>query len=278
MLELAHPVRHLAFSPAGDLAVASGQDVWLVAGERPVKLPIGDDVECVAFRDARTLAIAGKTRGISIVEFGIELGGKPRVTRIEMECGWHTMLWSPDGKYIVGGQYEPWVSVIDVEARAELRVLDPDEFDDSGRTAMLFAGATLYTTAYNKLVRWRFADVIAGKAKCRMPKTGVTGHAHLLDLVAMPDGVLVALAEVEGHEAYLQKFAPTGEKLGKRVAVDASTWRLAALGDSIVVSDSEGTRILDGDLLDDTISEVRALAAHGNRLAIGGSALRVIQR
>jgi len=270
------PVRALAFSPAGDLAVASGSDVHLVAGERVVKVGLGDEVTGVAFRDARTLAVASKER-LSI----IELGGKPRITRIEHACTWHTMVWSSDGKYIAGGQYEPFVDIIDVEARRELRVLDPDEFDDEGRTAVLFVNATLVTTAYNKLVRWRFADVIAGKAKCRMPKTGVTGHAHLFEIVPLADGSLMALVDSE-DKSTLQRFAPTGEKMGKQQPIDRA-FRLAVSGDELVLAgETTWLAALDGTTLctlDETLPDPQALAVLGDRIAIGGErGLRVVSR
>ena len=281
MLSLDHPVTDLVFSPAGDLAIASGPHVWLApASGGTVRLSAGnkdDGVECVAFRDARTLTIACKESGIRIVE----LAGKPRVTKprlttIATTCYWHTMLWSPDGKYIVG-QYEPWVSVIDVDARSELRVLDPDEFDDSGRTAMVFAGATLYTTAYNKLVRWRWADVLANKAKCRMPKTGVTGHAHLIDLVQLADGSLMALADVESHERYLQRFAPTGERMGKKIEVPSRTVRIASIGEQLVLVPYDGAPgicTLDGTIereLEVDVGDLSAIAVHGDKVAFGGA-------
>jgi hypothetical protein len=262
-------VTSLAFSPVGDLAVGQGTDVHLVAGDRTVKLAIGDEVTCVAFRDARTLAVAGKRRGLSI----IALGGMPRVTRIRHECAWHMMLWSPDGKYIVGGQYEPWVTVIDVEAERELRTLDPDEFDDSGRTALAFAGDTLYSTAYNKLVRWRWADVLAGKARCRT-KHGVTGHAHVMDLAQLPDGSMMALVDHEEQHTHLHRFAPTGDKVGRRIETDRA-FRVAVAGDALVLAgetawlaDLAGKKLRD---LDCDVGEVREIATYRDRIAIGGT-------
>jgi hypothetical protein len=273
-------VEDLAFSPAGDLAIASERHVWLATASGTVRLSAGNGederVECVAFRDARTLAIACRESGLRIVELG---GHKPRVTHIATECRWHTMVWSQDGKYIVGGQYEPFVSVIDLEAREELRRLDPGEFDDEGRTAVLFAGATLFTTAYNKLVRWRWADVVSNKAKCRMPKTGVSGHAHLLDLAQLADGTLVALVDAEGDERYLQRFAPTGEQLGAKIEVAATAVRIAAAGDELLVMPYDGdldVRALDGRPRRALACEVGdkvaiAISADGARVAVGGS-------
>lgn len=279
-VQLASRVEDLAFSPAGDLAIASGTCVWLAtAAGATARLAAGssddDIVECVAFRDARTLAIACKETGLRIVE----LGGKPRVTHIASECYWSSMVWSPDGKYIVGGQYEPFVTVIDVEERRELRVLDPDEFDDEGRTAVRFEGATLFTTAYNKLVRWRWADVLAGKDRCRMPKTGVSGHAHLTDLASLADGSLVAIGNVDANDYFVQRFAPTGERIGKRHALEASAIRIVTTGEQLVVLPSDAPPRLcevDGTLqrelpCDVGDNRVLAVSPDGATLVVGGS-------
>lgn len=273
------PVVDLAFSPAGDLAIAGTEHVWIATPSATARLTVGhgdDEVTCVAF-DARRLAIAAKESGLRIVE----LGATPQITRIETPCYWHTMVWSPDGRYIVGGQYEPFLTVIDVEARAPAcDDLDPDEFDDSGRTALLWVDGILVSTAYNKLVRWRFAEAIAGKARCR-DKSGVRGHAHLVDVTRVGDGSLVVLAEVEGHEAYLQRFTPTGEKLGKKLAVDAGTRRLGSLGEALVLVAEDGARIvsLDGVTLRELDASGRALAISSTTIAIGGErGVRLVAR
>ncbi len=272
------PIVDLAFSRTGELAIAGKRDVWIAAANATARMTIGhshDEVTCISF-DGRRLAIAAKESGLRIVE----LGGKPQVTQIETKCYWHMMVWSPDGKYIVGAQYEPFLTVIDLEARAPLRELDPEEFDDSGRTALLWVDATLVSTAYNKLVRWRFADVIAGKQRCRN-KTGVEGHAHFLDVTRVNDGSLFVLAEVEGHEAYLQRFTPTGEKLGKKLTVSDGTRRIGSLGDSLVLVEDDGARIvsLDGEQLRELDAFGSALAISSTTIAIGSErGVRLIQR
>jgi hypothetical protein len=272
------PVIDLAFSPTGELAVAGKEHVWIATATATARMTVGrgdDEVTCVAF-DGRRLAIASKESGLRIVE----LGGKPHVTQIEAKCHWHMMVWAPDGKYIIGAHYEPFLTVIDVEARALLRELDPDEFDDSGRTALLWVDGTLVSTAYNKLVRWRFADVIANKKKCRS-KSGVQGHAHFCDVTRVNDGSLFVLAEVEGHEAYLQRFTPSGEKIGNKLAVDPGTRRIGSLGDSLVLVEDEGARIvsLDGEQLRELDAFGSALAISPTTIAIGNErGVRLIQR
>jgi hypothetical protein len=278
-LELDEPVTDIAYSPAGDLAIAAGRHVVLAtsAGTARIAASRGDEdrARCVAFRDARTLAIASTESGLRI----IELGSPPRVTHIATTCHWHTMRWSLDGNYIAGGQYEPWVSIIDVAARSELRVLDPDEFDDSGRTALVFSAATLYSTAYNKLVRWRWPEVITNKAKCRAPKTGVTGHVHLWDLAELADGSLAALADCEGDGGFVQRFSPTGERIGKRLAVACGTGRILAVGDRLLLMQHDEPLqllALDGSVVKTfdyptALGELKAIATLAGTLAIGGT-------
>jgi hypothetical protein len=98
----------------------------------------------------------------------------------------------------------------------------------------------------------------------------VQGHAHLLDIARVSDGSLFVLAEVEGHEAYLQRFTPTGKKLGKRLAVVPETRRIGSLGDSLVLVEDEGARVvsLGGE-------QLRELDAFGNALAISPTTIAI---
>jgi hypothetical protein len=121
-----------------------------------------------------------------------------------------------------------------------------------------------------------WADAVAGKARCRT-KHGVTGHAHLFDLAVLPDGSLMALVDHEETETHLHRFAPTGEKLGRRIEIDHAV-RLAACGDALVLAgetawlaNTDGAKLRDLETDVGEVREVREVATHGNRIAIAGS-------
>lgn len=119
----------------------------------------------------------------------------------------------------------------------------------------------------------------------------MTSRPSMLDvsvraLAFSPAGDLAVASGSEVHlvadKTTLQRFSPTGEKIGKQLPIDRA-YRLAVCGDELVLGgETTWLAALDGTTLrtlDETICDPNALAVFGDRIAIGGErGLRVVSR
>lgn len=261
------PVDAVASDPAGELlAAASGRELVLVptaagAPTRTLALP-GKEPRATALAlspKGDRAAVAFRSGGVATVDLAT---GDARHLR-QSEARHRSVAWSPDGRFLAAGQIEPWVTVFDVEKGKRICVLDPDVFDDEGRTAIVFAGEDLLSTALNRVFVWPFARIAAGRVKLREVGTigmvpavkprrlGRDGFRHVIDLALSPDRTRVAALEtVEGECAVSRLDLATGKSVGRALALPRRASRIAwALEPAVIAVDhpEEGLALWDLD-------------------------------
>lgn len=203
-------IRAVACSSDGRfVAVAGSEGVTLLAGDTMDTVntfPISGTVECVAFSPDGSRICAGLKAGKVMI---MDVDNGPVKTITTQAPGFGTAAWSPDGKRICLGQYEPTLTLIDTGSWKS-QTLDPDVYDDSGRTAVRFTadGEAILSTAGSQLMRWQktsaryVAEVVLHAAQA----------GRFTDLVPGLDGAFAALEDAE-PKCYLHKWdSDTGEK------------------------------------------------------------------
>jgi WD40 repeat protein len=216
-------------------AVADGELLILPLGPgevaRALALPAetADKATSVAFSPAGDrVAVAFHGAGLMVVD--IASGAVERLRRRERHV---SLVWSPDSRHLAAGDIEPWVTIYDVAKRKKLYVLDPDTFDDEGRTDLAFVGDALLSTALNKICLWPFPRIVDGKVRLRVDvgeignvpavkprKFGRKGFRHVVALAVAPDGAQVAaLEEVEGKWTVSRLDVTSGKNVGRALSV-----------------------------------------------------------
>ena len=196
-------VADLKFSPNDDLlGVCSDRMIVILAvhdNSVVSRFKCESSISGIAFApNSRRIATACDDGHVRILD--VE-GGKEVVKMGSERGGYRTVAWSPDGRLVAGGHYEPWVDIFDSETGQELAALDPNVFDDEGRTCVFFApdGSLLVSTAYNSLMLWSLPTKWDKKSRVTRKKLGIRSHAHMIDAALSPDGAMIAsLAETEG--------------------------------------------------------------------------------
>lgn len=267
--EGSRPVAALAISPGGHhLAVGCGASVVVT------KLPdCRPDQSFDAINPVRDVAFSPDGNWLAVAcdevvrVFQVSAGAAGAAWEwVSNGDGFHTVAWSPDGSLVAAGHYEPMVSLFNA-SRGELAAsLDPNVFDDEGRTRVCFSpdGAVLASTAYNGVVFWN--QLAAGVAARKFHKkiVRVRGHAHMIDAGYMSDGTLLAtLAENEGS-CTLHVWDVDSYRKVSSVSLQNYSIRLAPVPGSkfIAVAETDG----NGLSLWDAISGERA------RMEFGGVA------
>ena len=237
-----NPIRAIARAPRSSAFAVS-------AGKRVVEI-----VDCRAGRESPALCEIG---ALAFSPTGDRLavgcnGGRLLIVaadshdvraRLRSDApGYHELSWSPDGRIVAAGQREPRVTIVDPGTATILRVLDPDVFDDEGRTAVTFSpdGEVLASTAYNAVWLWRVDQLASARASIARRKLAVRGHAHLLDVAFSADGrSIAALAESEGRSVIHLWETGSGEKL-TRIPLPRLAIRLAWWGELFAVGEVRG--------------------------------------
>ena len=122
------------------------------------------------------------------------------VVRGESEHGGLVSVsWAAGGELVAAGHFEPWVGVFAAATGERLLLLDPDVFDDEGRTSVVFLpDGRLLSTALDTLVIWILpVDPRSGR-RSRRKRVAAGEEAHLIDL-DVRDGAAAGLAELEGR-------------------------------------------------------------------------------
>jgi WD40 repeat protein len=144
--------------------------------------------------------------------------------------GYGELAWSPDSRLLAAGHREPLVTVFDTASGDIVRRIDPNVFDDEGRTAVAFSpdGSVLATTAYNGVFLWPSSAVLASSERLRHERRlAVRGHAHVIDLEFSADGeTLAGLSEAEGRSAVHLWRTATGRRL-ERIPLPRTSIRIA---------------------------------------------------
>jgi WD40 repeat protein len=144
--------------------------------------------------------------------------------------GYGELAWSPDSRLLAAGHREPLVTVFDTASGDIARRIDPNVFDDEGRTAVAFSpdGSVLATTAYNGVFLWPSSAVSAPSERLRpVRRLAVRGHAHVIDLEFSADGeTLAGLSEAEGRSALHLWRTATGRRL-ERIPLPRTSIRIA---------------------------------------------------
>jgi WD40 repeat protein len=232
----------LAFSPDGEtLAACFGTTVLVVTVEGCAlvrRFDTAQPVNGLAFSPDGARLAAACDDAVRVFEVS---SGATSELRAEL-AGFDTAAWSPDGRTIAAGYFEPLVVVFDAAAGALMQTLNPDIFDDEGRTCVLFApdGRRLASTAYNSVILWSLPEAAdTGGRKVPRKKLSVSGHAHIIDAAFSPDGRrLAGLADTEGASALHVWEVETAKKIG-RVKLPHSSTRLAWLGGGALVAVAE---------------------------------------
>jgi WD40 repeat protein len=193
----------ISFSPNGTiLGLCFGQTLLLLAaqdGQIIHRLDLDYEISGIAFTpDNHQLAAACSDSRVRL--FDVTSAQEVRSMYSELG-GYHTVTWSPDGQLLAAGHYEPWVDVFEAGTGRQLHALDPNIFDDEGRTCVLFVndGTLLVSTAYNSIVVWSLPKEIGKSKRASRKKLSIRGHAHIIDIAFSPDGTLIAgLADAEG--------------------------------------------------------------------------------
>jgi WD40 repeat protein len=213
-------ITDLVFSPTGSiLAVSFGQTVLLVEIESCRilhRLDTNQPVAAITFApDGSQLAAAGDDGLIHLYDTA---DGRLQVTATSEQGGYYTVAWSPDGRFLAAGHYDPVVELFDPSTGQSQHTLDPDVFDDEGRTCVRFSpdSRLLVSTAYNSLFLWQLpVDELTSKTRFRRRKMGVRGYAHLIDASFAPDGrSIAALARIEDRSDLHIWEADTGKSIG----------------------------------------------------------------
>jgi WD40 repeat protein len=246
MMKLPHPVADLALSSdARMLAVAAGSDVVIVdvaTGRPRARYACPTAVNGLAF-DSAARRVAAACDDAQVVIHGIDGPGGPQ-TLTGDRGGFATVSWSPDGALLAAGHHEPWVSVFDVASAAPLAVLDPEVFDDEGRTKVRFlSDDRLLSTAFDTVAVWRAAVRGGWERPSRRTLHG-KGDVHHVDMDLSSDGARIAsIAELEGQSG-LQVWPLTARGKGFWTPVEGYSQRLAWLGDRrIAVSVADHGRV-----------------------------------
>ncbi len=207
-------IRAVACSPDGKLiATAGSAGVALLAAdtmEIAHTFPTPETAECLAFSPDSNRVCVGLRGGKVIIT---DVSGRPVKTIATKAPGFVTVAWSPDGKHICLGQYEPILTLIDTR-NWKSQALDPGVYDDSGRTAVRFEtdGESILSTAGNQLMRWQ-------KAGARYVAEPVLHAAHdgrFTELVPGPDGSFAVLEDTE-PACYLHQWRPAAGETTKAV-------------------------------------------------------------
>jgi WD40 repeat protein len=236
------PVRAIARAPhAAAFAVSAGKRVVQIVDCQPRReSPMLCEIGALAFSPAGDRLAVGCNGGRLLI---VAADSHEVSARLRSDApGYHELTWSPDGRVVAAGQREPRVTIIDPGTGTVLRVLDPDVFDDEGRTAVTFSpdGDVLASTAYNAVLLWPGDQLTSGRASIARKKLAVRGHAHLLDLAFSSDGQsIAALAESEGRSAIHLWETGSGERL-TRIPLPRLAIRLVWLGDLLAVGEVRG--------------------------------------
>ncbi|MHA4739824.1 WD40 repeat domain-containing protein [Dyadobacter sp. MSC1_007] len=204
-------ITDIACSPDGRFAAATDDDgVYLLDAKsmeiiRTVKTK--EPAECVAFSpDSQSVCVGMHGGNVLIIQ---TKNAEERLIKTKA-TGFSAAAWSPDGKLICLGQYEPALTLIVTDTWKSI-VLDPDIYDDSGRTKVLFSenSEDIMSTAGNQICIWQkprgsryVSDVLL-----------TADHGgRFTDMLLGPDRALFAIEESE-QESYLHKLASRpGEK------------------------------------------------------------------
>ena len=238
-------VAGLALSPDGEhLAVClDGAAVVVVISSCEVLHRLNKySIEAIAYSpDGKRLVAASRDGNVRIfdVASGAALADMPTG-----RGGYHTIAWSPDGRVVAAGHYEPQVGLFDAASGEELRLLDPEVFDDEGRTSVFFsrAGDVLASTGYNGVFLWSLQDALAEEKRVTRRRIGLRSYTHFLDASFSPDnGRLAALAETEGTSVLHFWNIKSGKKLG-RIKLPNFSSRLAWSPDNrfVAVAETDG--------------------------------------
>jgi WD40 repeat protein len=234
--------------------------------------------------DGRTLASACSEGWLCVFD---ALNGK-LLSKMRSELGgFSTVAWSCDKGIIAGGHYEPWITLFDLVNRKKLRNLDPDIFDDEGRTCVKFLKNkdSLITTAYNKILIWELPKDYS-KPNLRIPikKIGVRGYAHVIDLALSPDEEIIAgLVEIENVSSLYFWELETKKKVGKiklpfysrRIswATDGSFIAVAEInGNGLSLWDTSTYKQIKRSFEKGQENDITAVAIHPNsKIIVGGT-------
>lgn len=166
-----------------------------------------EPAECVAFApDSRSVCAGLHGGNVLITKINED---EERIVKTKA-AGFSTVAWSPDDELICLGQYEPALTLI-TTGNWKSTVLDPDIYDDSGRTKVLFNenSESIMSTAGNQICIWRKAT--GARYASDILLTADHG-GRFTDLLLGPDRTLFAIEESE-QECHLHRLASRpGEK------------------------------------------------------------------
>jgi WD40 repeat protein len=236
------PIRAIARAPRPSaFAVGSGKRVVEIVDCRASReSPTFCEIGALAFSPAGDRLAIGCNGGRLLI---VAADSHVVQARLRSDApGYHDLTWSPDGQVVAAGQREPRVTIVDPGTGTVLRILDPEVFDDEGRTAVRFSpdGETLASTAYNAVLLWRVDQLTSARASIARRKLAVRGHAHLLDVAFSADGrSIAALAESEGRSVIHLWETGSGERLA-RIPLPRLAIRLAWWGELFAVGEVRG--------------------------------------
>ncbi len=203
-------------SNGGDCLFACGTEIYLLEspeGAPRVVIRLEKEVECLAFAP-KDQSICIATRGGALAVFDRKSYKKTH-TIITGQPGFYSVQYSPNGKYICAGQYEPRITVLHIPSYKTLATLDPEIFTDSGRTALLFSphDNRLFSTAYNTICMWEETkDTFALTEKISTRRFG-----HLIDIAMSPDGKWIAALEDVEEACYVHVWSLSSKRKLRQV-------------------------------------------------------------
>jgi WD40 repeat protein len=190
----------LQLSPDGRLlgvAWSAGLRVYRTDGGAETAIEADAPVAAVAFSpDGSQVALGCEDGSVRVADAAT---GAEAVRGESEHGGLVSLSWSPDGELLAAGHFEPWVAVFGAATGERMLLLDPDIFDDEGRTSTVFLDdGRLLSTALDNLVIWRLpADPRVGK-RPRRRRLPAGGEVHMVDLDATGDRAM-GLSDLEGR-------------------------------------------------------------------------------
>lgn len=204
-------ITDIACSPDGRFAAATDENGAHLLDAKSMEIirmtKTKESAECVAFSpDGQSVCVG--MHGGNVLIIGTD-NAEERIVKTKAS-GFSTAAWSPDGGLICLGQYEPALTLIATDTWKS-SVLEPDIYDDSGRTKVLFGenGEDIMSTAGNQICIWQ---KLSGSRYVSDVLLTADHGGRFTDLLLGPDRALFAMEESE-QECYLHKLASRpGEK------------------------------------------------------------------
>ena len=197
--------------------------------------------------------------------------------------GYWTLTWIRNTSFIAGGHYEPFVSIFDISKQKRIQLLDPNIFDDSGRTAIYFDKQIdiLLSSAYNQIIGWSTAKNDKMKKSIKFKSEF---SLHIVDIAFSFDkNVIAGLANDGDKSRILFWDMKSGEEINSMNLPHASKriyWNTVENFIAVTEDSSNGISFWDTNeytmlpycLEDSSLNDFKSLVMHDEKqwLVIGG--------